>query len=786
MNAYNLAGLVHLVALCGLTAVTVRRLFSGLAARACAGFLLVWGNLAYTALLLSLFSQLGNRWLYFSSSLLLAFLSWLWISRRISGPLALTAEREPFYGSRMERLLGWFLIATLLIAAACTLTICTRYYADNWDTLAYRFARVFFYLGRGNLLQFSTNSDYRALTYPFNSALLYVFPALYQFDGRCFNLVTFVCWGMSALGVYLLARVLGASKLGSLVAAWLCAMAPIVLCEAASTNDDVMAAVPMLLGTSFACDAFGRRNGRSIVLAALGFGLGFGTKLHWVFFLPVGVVAAATLVAYRLARKTIPREARKGLLTSPILLLAVGVAAPLGAGFIACNYLSTGEIFKSRLQDALNRPFRLDVARQQIVLTSSQLLLSVIPDVPIHFDPSARRRTYDEFDRWTNQRWFQNVNQGSAFTAYSYRFQGIADPNGYWYFEQTLWLGFLPLLMALLLIIGLVSRVFPVKMSLLFLAFFAWHISFAAMSKYMETICAYYSYPAVLTCAGLGLAWDALHRRKTFVHRLMLCGMGAVVLTHLLVDFNLLNFNAQRNLHTALQRNFDGETSVTRIEEPAIRAIRNASYVNIPYLHWELLYWDLMRRNPGAIYTTGADMIAQDTRSLNLLSVSNDGQYLIGRSPESGPAGLTYLGTSSSGYLFGTGASVGIESPSRNHYFLVRGGVSRKPSDQSISGFRLDTNAVVGLEDHSSIEFRLISNSSDTKHWTSSWLTAHSGVQILETPSQGRWTEVILESRSKLSKRSRCDVNQTTYPFSVSSFDDMITEATSLRPSNRR
>ncbi len=771
MNAYQLAGILHLVLLCVLTGFTVRRLFAGVAARICAGFVLIWANLAYTALLLSLFSQLANRWLYFSTSLLLALGTWLSIRRRVSEPLALARATDRLYESRAQRLLAWFLIATLSIAGVCTLVICTRYYADNWDTLAYRFARVFFYLGQGNLLHFSDFSDYRALTYPLNDALLYILPAVYQFDGRTFNLVSFSCWGMAATGVYFLAQVIGASKLGALVASWLCALAPIILCEAASTNDDVMAAVPMLLGMCFACGAFQHHSRRCLVLAGLGLGLGFGTKLHWAFFLPIVGMAGAIACLRALLKKRFIPGIRDWLPAWPSLLLAAILAAPLATSQLVSDRLSGPMRVRPTLADALNRPFRLDVARQQVRIVSAQLFLSPIPDLAIHFNADARRRTYEDFDRWTNQRWFRNVNNDPAFGAYSYRFRGIADPEGYWYFEQTLWLGFLPLLSVLLLVAGLIPGVLPAGASLFFLAFTGFHLSFTGLSRYMETICAYYSYPAVLTCAGFGLAWDALQRKKTLLRTSLLFGLGFAFVTHLVIDFNLLSFNVQRNLPTALKRNFDGETSVTRIQEPAIHAIQAANRINIPYLHWEVLYWDIMRHNLGAVYTTGSEAIAPDPGTLNILSIANDQQFLIGCSPGSA-GGLTYLGTSSSGYLFGKGANVREQSPSQNGYFLLPAQVLRKAPGQSISEFRFDTHAMVGLEPAGDIEFRIHSTSSDGDRWASPWLTRNSGSQVLDVPSQGKWISLSLEARSTQKKGWICEIDQTTYPFSGRSHEE--------------
>src|SRR5262249_43384789 len=162
---------------------------------------------------------------------------------------------------------------------------------------------------------------------------------------------------------------------------------------------------------------------------------------------------------------------------------------PLGVTFLACNYVSFGKFTApSLIEDGLNRPFRFDVAWQKIKISSAQLLFSPIPDLRIHFDPDARKRPYDAFNHWPTQHWFQRVNQDLAFRVSYYRFQGVADPTGYSYFEQTLWLGFLPALLLLLGISALSFRDVPSSAVIFIAVFFAWHLGFAMLTKYIETV----------------------------------------------------------------------------------------------------------------------------------------------------------------------------------------------------------------------------------------------------------------------------------------------------------
>ena len=566
MNYYHLLFVAHLAVLITLVAATVCRSFNGGIARTAAGCLLFWSNLVYTALILSVFSKLDNCWLYFGVSITIAFVVWRFAFRSTKEPISLMQENgSPAVLTRTQHVLEYGLIATLALAALCTLTLCVRYQANNWDTLTYRFARVFFYLGHGNLSHFAEHADFRALTYPFNATLVYLFLGVYKLGGQIFDCVSFVFWGMAFAGVYLLARVNRASKFGALVAGWLCVMAPIVLCEGASTNDDMIAAVPLVLGAAFAIRGMSDFNQPCVALAALGFGLGVGAKLHWVFFIPLAPILVFLLALYVLRRRTVWLQDK--MLSAKLRGLAIAgtLAVPLAIPSLIYNYVSTGHISEPQLaQQGLNRPFRFDVASQKIWINSAQLFLSSIPDLQIHFDSAERQRTYEKFDQWTNQHWFQGVDQDLAFRMPTYRFQGIADPTGYYYFEQTLWLGFLPVLLFLVLVIGGLSRSVPVR-SLIFIAiFFFWHLSFAMTTRYMETTGAYYSYIGVLSCAGLGCAWDALEWRKHIVHKLLICSFMIVIVTDVMIDFNLMVFNVQRNVRTALKVTFDGENGVTQ------------------------------------------------------------------------------------------------------------------------------------------------------------------------------------------------------------------------------
>ena len=74
---------------------------------------------------------------------------------------------------------------------------------------------------------------------------------------------------------------------------------------------------------------------------------------------------------------------------------------------------------------------------------------------------------------------------------------------------------------------------------------------------------------------------------------------------------------------------------------PSWRPFGPPGSIYIPFTRWELLYWNLMRFNPGARYRTGGELTLPSRDTLMLLSIAPrvDGtRFLrdcrVGRAPD--------------------------------------------------------------------------------------------------------------------------------------------------------
>src|SRR5262249_45173578 len=421
---------------------------------------------------------------------------------------------------------------------------------------------------------------------------------------------------VAGLGVYLASRALGASRTGAWVAVWLGAMAPGILAQATASTDEVLAAVPLLLGLVFARDYWVTGRRRYAILAGRGVGLGLGTKLHWVFY---WVFAAAALV-WCAIHGVRTRAFRADLLRrAPALLAAAGIAAALGGAFVVCNYISTGHITNSAFNSVvLNQPFRPGLAVEKIQVNTAELFLSPIPDLIPPTDPVQRRAAYLAFNRFFIACCFRHlVDAVQSQSTGDHVFPGPANPEGYLFYEYT-WLGFLPHLMLLVCLVAVVSTRLPRACLVLGLSFFAWHLTDAAMTRYQAGYI-YYSYAALLAVAIVGPAWDMARRGGRAAARTLMVVFLLVFATHGLLAYNLLVFGGMRNVRFLW--NGRPVPDPHPVSAPVAEAIRSARKVYMPFTHWETLYWNSMRFNPAARYTTGEELSSPGPDTLTVLSM---------------------------------------------------------------------------------------------------------------------------------------------------------------------
>jgi hypothetical protein len=183
-------------------------------------------------------------------------------------------------------------------------------------------------------------------------------------------------------------------------------------------------------------------------------------------------------------------------------------------------------------------------------------------------------------------------------------------------------------------------------------------------------------------------------------------GFVVVFVTHVLLAYNLLAFGGLRNLQFIWHRQ-DAVLEAHPVAPRVAEVIRAARTVYLPFTHWEVFYWNLMRFNPAARYTTGGDLRLPSPDTLMLLNTSTlikDGR-LPAKLPRLAAPGLTYLGLANHDHLFAQGDLVHARFPGQSHYALFHFSWSRDAASGGINGVQ-SLACCVGIDPAERIEFR--------------------------------------------------------------------------------
>lgn len=606
MPYLQLLFLAHLLLLVIWNWRTSRRLFASDFPAVLSTILLAWANLIHTAQVASVAGLLDQPLAYFGISCAICagyarFFGWVAPEPAPSDGLPFAEVWAQLRASRM----GMFLLGLLAVIACGVVLMALAVLPNNWDTLAYRFPRALFFINSGALVHPSKGLDARMLFYPYNGTLLYLFLAEYQLTGVTWNLVSVFGWASAGLGAFYFPLFLGGSVRAAMVSAYALLTAPIVLCLANSTNDELLAGAPLLLGLIFLSDWLRNRNFASLVLGLAGVGISVGVKLHLMFYGPALLVALFLVLRYHrdlavsLWRDTLQPKLQ---MTGAAVLLVL----PLAVGFMVTNYVSDGRITNSDFnKQVLNTPFRIGVAAQTLRLFTAQLLLSPLPDHALAFGVPDAVKAYHSLNEFGNKTITSGVTQGPPYTSAAYKFRGLASPYAEAYFEETIWLGLVPWAILVALIWMAVRRKEQnLGLWLLMLSLPLWHIALSALHLYVECVGTYYAYSAPVGVAALGLIWERMSKSGGAFGRFGGLFIAVVLASNTLLA-GVLFFRSQKRDVTQAFHATDGETPVSQTSQGLRDVMAKAKQVYITYTHWELLYWNFMRLNPNARYFTG-------------------------------------------------------------------------------------------------------------------------------------------------------------------------------------
>lgn len=683
MNHAQILGILHFLAIVYLSRQVASAWVSGISRQLCAIGLLVWGNFVITALSVSCINRLNSLLWFEGVSICFALILWLVGTHVHAEPDGAPRTAAKWKGELTLRVV---LIGGMIVCGALSFYILWTHSPSNWDSSAYRFPRALWYLQHGNLLHFANPyNDPRPLYYPFNGTILYIFMAMYQLGELAFTGVTFVAWCASGLGVYTTSRRFGASYTGSIVAAFLGILTPAVLCQATSTNDEILAASAILLAFPFAVDWAKTPKLRFGFLTGVGAGLGVGTKLHWAFYYPYLILAGIVAGIWIARNLELLRPQLKIRVTG--IVLALVPLAIFGADFAVANWISAGVYTNSVFNDSvMNKPFNTKLAKEKIYAGTGQLFLSAIPDILRHGSQADVTRQYKDFNNVLDTALFSRVTEIRKISPEGFQFKGpLSDgPESYLMNEYTVFAGLLPWLIgASIVLAGFRSDVNKpalwVAASLL-----GWHVCYVLYTKYIPGASAYYTYPAIIASAGLAPLWDWSLSRPGIL-RFALAGFFALTtLTHSIVASHIFRYNTLRNVVYAWTK--DPASNGHPIDPAMKEAIQLASTIHIPHLSWSQMMWHMMRHNLSATYTTGpvhVDSPLKELQLLGLLPANPDGRVAVVL-PRGATTSAVYLGPAFGTRYYGAGAAAMGFHPEQTKLGIAGVGFPKVPSGKVV------------------------------------------------------------------------------------------------------
>jgi hypothetical protein len=711
----HILAVIYLLVLMAVLAAGVRSPQLGWLRGIVAVFLLLWAVLIVTAQLLSLFSVLNVTWLFIGVSIAVAAVASTGLrSIRPAGQLSFPEFESPF-SPRVGAWVMAFLIVSAVLVVIGDLKLAKGFLPANPDSIVYRFPRVYWYFSEGSLAHFSNQGEPRPQFYPLNGVIAYLPLLHFQLGPRSFSLMSLACWLMTGLATYVFARDLGGRRVVAAATAWLIFLTPNVLLQSLSTNDELIAAAPLLAGLFFLHRWFHGRQPFDALIGVIGLAISAGTKLHVSYYI---VLIAAIAVVLACHPRALWAEVRGWLSLRGAAFIAVlaSIVVVFAFSFLIYNYRASGQLmpwdFVAQVQ---NKPFSGLAALQNLALQTANLVLTPIADLHVTpaFDSGPRARHYQAFNdlfaplfRW--------VDNGPTFMSAGYRFTGVNTANSILLNEQTVYIGFIWLVW-LVAAIWLVSRWRDSK--LLWARFHtasfpAWIITYGALSLYIEGFSVYLGYATIVMAPVMVFAFAPI--KAVRLARLRLVFLAAVAATHAFFAASILYTSPAKNLvalaHTPVlpsSRGFTVDPSVTEEVGNATGGVVHHA------IAWGQPYWAFMAYRPDVRHF----LASQPNRVTNprALQVYTFPQWPVyGRAvplriPDKMSPGLTWIGdllfALGPEWVFAEGNGVATRFPGRDKYIILR--------YQELSNFGRIAEPVVriaqpiyGLESTDDLKFR--------------------------------------------------------------------------------
>lgn len=195
----------------------------------------------------------------------------------------------------------------ILLAYGLGLFVSIKFPPNTSDVLYNHLSRVGYWLQQGSLEPYK---GFIAIgsTYPFNNSLLIYWSVVFLKSDNLVGFIQLFSAIMISITIYEISYRLGFSKTSSILAGLTFLTFPIVILQASTAQNDLLAAAFVCIAFMFALNSFVHQSTSRILFSSLALALALGTKQYTFFILPgyVGLLMFLFVKHKKTARKTLP------------------------------------------------------------------------------------------------------------------------------------------------------------------------------------------------------------------------------------------------------------------------------------------------------------------------------------------------------------------------------------------------------------------------------------------------------------------------------------------------
>ncbi len=356
-------------------------------------FVFLCAQIVATGLVLSTFVRLNSASCWAASSLFLAAISaGIFFFRRPPPGLSLIRGIALIRGwwrslPRRERMVLRIILSAMAVVGLLNASVVLFSAPQTWDNLAYRLARVAYYLQHEHIGFFDANYVQQVAVQK-NCSILMLFTMLVS--GRNENLAQiwqFLAYWTATASVFGISREIGLKRSAALLAAGVFSLLTVCLMQSTTTQSD------MLLAAFSGCVVYSllsyRRRPRIVwlIIAALGIGLGWGIKASFSLFMPSLLLIVAYVFFRRGRRFGIRGLAHFTLFVLPAVLILALPAAYLDNYRLFNHPLGPEEFRKVNSYEGRPLPFILRAGTKHLLRQGGDFLtLDGLPALPAVWD----------------------------------------------------------------------------------------------------------------------------------------------------------------------------------------------------------------------------------------------------------------------------------------------------------------------------------------------------------------------------------------------------------------